>query len=189
MPVGAALAASAATAGASIYGANQSSKAAKQERQLQQQNFETIRGDMAPFRALGTQGATALSDPSKSFEASPGYAFRLKQGMDGVAGNAAVNGLLNSGSALKALSDYNQNAATSEYNNWWNQQMGLVNAGQASAAQTAMAGTNNANAQGQAIGMNAANQGAAAMSMANAIGSGLGAIADPTVRNASSYRT
>lgn len=120
-----------------------------------------------PFQALGAQGINALSDPSKNFTASPGYQYRLNQGLEGVTGNYATRGLLNSGAALKGLNDYAQNQASNEYGNWWNQNMGLVGVGQN--ALGAITGANNmfannasdlALAGGQTNAMNKLNQGA-----------------------------
>jgi len=49
------------------------------------------------------------------FEADPGYAFRLKQGMKSLEQSAAARGGLLSGSTLRGVTDYSQGMASQEY--------------------------------------------------------------------------
>lgn len=49
------------------------------------------------------------------FEADPGYAFRMKEGLAGVESGAAARGGLLSGAALKAVQKYGQGLASEEY--------------------------------------------------------------------------
>lgn len=56
------------------------------------------------------------------FTTSPGYQFRLDQGLRNTNASFGARGLLQSGSALQGFNDYAQNAASAEYGNWWNQQ-------------------------------------------------------------------
>lgn len=51
----------------------------------------------------------------------PGYQFRLNQGLNAVNASAAANGEAGGGATMKALSRYNQDYATNEYNNAYNQ--------------------------------------------------------------------
>jgi hypothetical protein len=120
----------------------------------------------------------------------PGYQFRLQQGQQALQNSAAARGGLLSGGTAKALSDYNQNAASAEYGNVYNRaynkfttdynqfQQGQTNQfnryaslaglGQTSAQQLSNSGLTtannvasiNANA-GQQIGQNINNAGAA----------------------------
>lgn len=57
-------------------------------------------------------------DP-ENFSADPSYQFRKKEGMDGIQASAAASGGLLSGAALKALTGYNSDLASQEYNNAW----------------------------------------------------------------------
>lgn len=50
----------------------------------------------------------------------PGYQFRLQQGQQALQNSAAARGGLLSGGTAKALTDYNQNAASGEYGNVYN---------------------------------------------------------------------
>jgi hypothetical protein len=50
----------------------------------------------------------------------PGFQFRLKAGSDALERSAAARGVLRTGTTLKDLVDYNQNFASSEYQNVYN---------------------------------------------------------------------
>jgi len=54
------------------------------------------------------------------FEADPGYAFRLSEGMKALEGRAAARGGLLSGNTLRGITNYGQNAASQEYTNAFN---------------------------------------------------------------------
>lgn len=54
------------------------------------------------------------------FEADPGYAFRMSEGLKALDRQAAARGGLISGSALKAAQRYGQEAASQEYTNAFN---------------------------------------------------------------------
>ena len=56
------------------------------------------------------------------FQTSPGYEFRLNEGMRNLNSKFGARGLLQSGSAIQGAIDYGQGAASSEYGNWFNQQ-------------------------------------------------------------------
>lgn len=172
MPIVAALPAIASTAlsvGASIYGANKQSEAAQAAAraskkatdaslQLQRDIYTQNRADQEPWRQAGMGALNRLQDPS-AFEASPDYAFRLSEGLKGVTQNRAVAGLLNSGSALRGLNDYAQSTAANEYGAWWNRQSGLAGIGQAANAQNAQSGSSYANNSQNALMQNAQTQG------------------------------
>ena len=58
---------------------------------------------------------------ASNFETAPGYEFRLAEGAKGVENSAAARGMQLSGANLKGLTQYNQNFASNEYDNWFNQ--------------------------------------------------------------------
>jgi hypothetical protein len=181
MPV---VAAAVIGAGASIYGASQQSKAAKKAAQasqyatdqsiaLQREQYNQTRADQEPWRLAGVNALGQLSDPNANFSASPDYQFRMQQGLEGVTQNRAVNGMLQSGSALKGLNDYAQNTASNEFGNWWNRQSGLAGVGQAANTANAQAGSQYANNAGNALMSNANTQGQSAYYQANANAQGV----------------
>lgn len=54
----------------------------------------------------------------------PGYKFRLSQGLEALQNSAAARGNLLSGNTAKAINDYAQNSASSEYGNVYNRSLG-----------------------------------------------------------------
>jgi hypothetical protein len=186
------LGAGALGAGASIYGSSQAAKAQKdaanQANATQLQMYNQQRADLAPYSEAGVEGMNALrsylgvgGDTSAAnyggynqrfgmdqFTADPGYAFRLSEGMKGLNANAAARGGLISGAALKAATNYGQQAGSQEYTNAFNRFMqqkeaertgysDLSRIGQAAAAGTAAA----AGQYGTAAAQNISNAGQA----------------------------
>lgn len=91
--------------------------------------WSDYRSGLTPYLDAGRTAVGNLANPNASFAVSPDYNFRLSQGEDAVTTNKAVNGLLKSGSALKAVNDYAQNTASGEFANWWSRQQGLAGTG------------------------------------------------------------
>jgi hypothetical protein len=137
---GATLASGVIGAGASMYGASQAAGAAKDAAKLQQQQYQTTRGDLAPYfqpgynalndaYALSRQGPTgggpdflgqAYSNiPGRmtqaELEATPGYQFDLSQGQKAVQSAAAARGLGVSGASLKGAANFATNLANKTY--------------------------------------------------------------------------
>lgn len=173
--------------------ANDASAAALAE---QQRQFDLLRADQAPYRQAGADALKQLQglvdfNPTPSAEqvmSQPGYQFGLNQGRDALQGTAAAKGGLYSGQALKELTQFGNDYATSKYDNAWNQAQqsfgnrwnriaGLAGIGQTSVQQTGQAGQNFAN-QASNIGLgNAAYQGAAGIANANILGNGINQLA------------
>ena len=78
---------------------------------------------------LGNGGSAAQQGAFNNFKNSSGYNFDLSQGSDAITGNAAASGLLNSGSTLKALSNYGQNTANNFLNQYLQNQSSLAGLG------------------------------------------------------------
>lgn len=90
---------------------------------------------------LGLGGNTAAQNEAfKNFRDNSGYNFIQQQGMDGITGSAAAQGLLNSGSTLKALSTFNQNLASKSINDYLSNLFNLGNMGLSAAGTLANAG-------------------------------------------------
>lgn len=151
-------------AGGSILGGMFGSSAAKQQAaamreaiaEQRRQYNETV-GRMKPYYEFGTGQLNALGgwldDPNKSPMSylDPGYEFRRQQGLAGVTGNAATAGLIQSGDTLRALEQYGQGLASSEYGNAFNRwlgegtfRQGLAGMGQSAAANLGYIGANTA---------------------------------------------
>lgn len=150
-------------------GAKASQKATDAQIKYLTETRDLIRKDQEPWRVFGVNALSDLSDPLANFEASPDYNFRLTEGMKGVNQGAVVGGSLRSGAALKALNDYAQNTASSEYGNWYNRQLAGAGLGQAANAQNAQAGQFFAGQAGNALQQNAANLASAYTAQGNAM--------------------
>ena len=121
--------------------------------------------DLTPFTAGGNAlaggGQTAGQAQNAAFDNfrnSTGYQFRLGEGLDAVNSGYAGAGVLQSGAAMRGITEYGQNFASNEFGNYMNAlaNQQAVGAGAASSGAgvsqnfAAMAtGSNNFNAQNQ----------------------------------------
>lgn len=184
----------------SAYAANQAAgaqtAAAQTAANTQLSMYNTTRGDLAPYRAIGQtasdQLTTRLSDLTSpitmdqaTLEKTPGYQFNLTQGQRAVTNSAAARGLGTSGAALKGAATFATGLADSTYQNQFNNAntnqtnafnrlSSLVNTGENASAQTGAAGTSAAagaaNAQIGAGNAQAAGINAAGSAISNAAG-------------------
>jgi hypothetical protein len=156
---------------AKIFDRNANKKAAKQQAAAEEaaraQVAQTRTEDIArqePYRAFGNQAIGSLNSllgysPTgdgtttndagagvlAALRARPGYQARLQEGTDQVQQSAAANGLLASGSTLKALDQYSQDYASNEYDKEIARQMGVLGVGQGATqgqVATSQAGSN-----------------------------------------------
>lgn len=151
--------------------ANAVKEGTRQANKVQQHMYDTSRQDLMPWmkggeRALGElnalyglSGADLGNQAMERFETSPGYQFRLGEGVKAIDRSAAARGTLNSGATLKALNDYGQGMASQEFGTHVNRLSSLAGLGQTTAAQTgqfgqqtgaSMANNHLQNAQGRA---------------------------------------
>lgn len=98
-----------------------------------------------PTTPQGTGTGQQGQDRYGGFYASPGYQFRLDQGMNALNANAATRGSLQSGSTLRALQRHGQDYASSEFNNYVNQLFNVAGYGQTSTGQGNALASNYAN--------------------------------------------
>lgn len=162
----------------------------------QLQMYNQTRADQTPWRQAGGQAIGALSnyyglptqnadgtttpgnpnagaDDMKLIQSLPGYQFNLQQGEQSTQRNLAAQGLLGSGAAGKALTQYGQGYAQNASNSYLNGLQSIAGIGQTSVQSTGQAGMNAANQIGsnQIYAGNAQASGYANQS--NAINSGL----------------
>lgn len=76
--------------------------------------------DYEALKASPEFGKYARDFSMSDFEADPGYAFRMQEGLKALDRQAAARGGLISGGALKAAQRYGQEAASQEYTNAFN---------------------------------------------------------------------
>jgi hypothetical protein len=129
-----------ASAAAGMYSANRASKTQAQSAQqgidAQERMFERQNELQEPFRQAGEEALNKLIPLSSNytpfgmnqFQADPGYAFRLSEGMKALDRTAAQRGGLLSGSTLKAAQRYGQDLASQEYMNAFNRYLTERNA-------------------------------------------------------------
>lgn len=88
--------------------------------------------DGGPSGGVNGMGANAKADQAAAtaaFQTSPGYQFRLQQGVNALNNSAAARGMQLSGAQTKALSDYGQNTGSAEYGNYVNELNSLAGGG------------------------------------------------------------
>jgi len=126
-------------ASASKSAANTQAQGEASAQQIQQQEWNQQQANEAPFLQAGQGALTDLQkdveDPNFSkypggtftaptlaeAEKMPGYQFQLEQGTNAIDQNAAATGSLLSGNTGKALTDYGQGLASTDYGNLYNQ--------------------------------------------------------------------
>ena len=125
---------------ASRYALDLQERMFNQQNALQRQLYDEQVARQEPFRLSGLQsqnrlnelmglGANTGSDlygkyardfSTQDFQADPGYAFRMSEGLKSLDRQAAMRGGLISGGALKAAQRYGQDLGSQEYQNAFN---------------------------------------------------------------------
>ena len=129
--------------------ANAQSQAAAQATAEQRRQFDINQANQAPWLAAGKNALAQLNGGNFDVSQTPGYQFRLSEGLNALDRTAAARGGLMSGAALKAATRYGQDYASNEYTNAYNRI-----ASQAGLGQTA---ANNLGAYGQQYASNIGN--------------------------------
>ena len=110
----------------------------------QQAQAAQTRADLAPWRETGTGALYHLADlygvprsdgaggmtAGSDFTGTPGYQFRFGEGLRGVNNSASAAGLIDSGSRLRALTDYGQGQAANEWGDYRGTIQSLAGVGQ-----------------------------------------------------------
>lgn len=136
--------------------------------QVGDQVFDT-REEAEAYALANATGGTEY----QGFTATPGYEYRVQQGIDAIDNSAAATGNLFSGATLEGVSGYVHDEATQEYNNYLNQLYSLSSGGQAAAANQATAGANFASGASNAYANMGNAQAAGAIGQYNALMGGL----------------
>ena len=125
--------AAAISAAGAAYSADRASSAAGKSRKYkhraldeQIRQYDQTREDWAPWREAGERAIGRLEDPN-AFQQSPAYNFIRDEGMRNVGNQYAVRG--GGGNAMKALTDWNRNMASTEWWNWRNDQRAMAGLG------------------------------------------------------------
>lgn len=132
------------------------------------QVFNTMEDAQAYANANRT-GGTAYGGYTKT----PGYDFRMKEGLNAIESSAAARGGLYSGAALKASQQFGQDYATSEYENYLAKLANRAGVGMGAATGQANAATNAAAGVSNAIGAAGNAAAAGAIGRGNALVGGM----------------
>jgi hypothetical protein len=170
------LIAAAASLGSAIIGSNAAKSASQQQSEALQQAaqtqsgatdaqlallremYQTTRADQAPWRDAGTNALAAMMQAAgPTYTQSPGYDFRMSEGIRAIDNAATARGMLGSGARDKALLRFGQGLAADDYNTWFNRLAGLAGTGQTATNATAASGQNFANNAAAATGQGATN--------------------------------
>jgi hypothetical protein len=151
--------AAAASAGSAIYGASQAGNAADAQVGAtqdaiaeQRRQYDINRADLAPYRAVGVNSLLDFATATGSdYTKSPGYDFRMSEGLKAINRGAASRGALNSGATDKALIRYSQGLAADDYNTWMNRKAAQAGIGQTATNAGVMAGNATAGNIGNAL--------------------------------------
>lgn len=146
----------------------------------------------------GGYGSLAQPFTLADFQADPGYQFTLQQGQQALNRAASAGGKYFSGAAIKGLTDYNQNAASTQYQtaynnyntnqtNLYNRLAGVSGAGQTASSSDATAGQNAANQISENITGAGNAQAAGTMGQASAWSTGLNSIGNNAIFGAAMY--
>jgi len=114
-------------AGASRSAARSQERAADRSTAAQERMFKKQVELQEPFRKVGVNALPELVAASKydpftldKFQADPGYAFRLKEGLKALDRSAAARGGLLSGAQLRGITEYGQELGSQEFTNAFN---------------------------------------------------------------------
>ena len=156
---------------ASKKGASQQANAATQASQLQNQQFQQTRSDLAPWMQQGQASLSQLGQLTapggqlmqpfgmEQFQQSPAYQFNLEQGTDAINKATRARRTNYAPATLQDIGKYSQGMASNEFlnaynmynqdqNNQYNRLFGLSQSGQNAAAHTGAFGAQSAQAQG-----------------------------------------
>lgn len=108
--------------------AGEQSDAARYAADLQYKQYKDQVKLQEPWRKAGEEALNKLIPVASEytpfgmdqFQADPGYAFRMSEGMKGLERSAAARGGLLSGGMLKGIQRFGQNLASDEYTNAFN---------------------------------------------------------------------
>lgn len=157
--------------GGAQAGGNMAGNAANRAAQMQQEEATRARAAVSPWQSSGTAAVSKITnllglgsiktnggnyntygwDPANAkeiqtqaladFQTTPGYQFRMDEGMKALDRSAASRGLLRSGAQQKAINTFGQGIASEEYNNYMGNLLAVSGLGsQAASSGNATAG-------------------------------------------------
>jgi hypothetical protein len=128
--------------------------------------------------ALGLPGGVDRATAEAAFRDSPGYQFRLGQGLDAVGTSAARGGNFFSGKTLKSLNNYASGMADQTFGDWYNRVGGISGSGETATGRAIAAGSSNASNLADLALRGGDAKASSYGTIAGAVNSGLGSLAD-----------
>lgn len=92
----------------------------------QKEAFAKAQELRAPYLDEGAIGRYRDFDPMESFQESPGYQHRLKEGKRALENALAARGMYGSSKAVKGLTDYVQGQAADEFDRYYQRETGRL---------------------------------------------------------------
>jgi hypothetical protein len=160
--VGSAIVGGLASSSAASKASKAQSRAAQQAADVQRQQYEQSREDLAPFRdtgvtalgrygdLLGMRGPEAYQAALQGYTQSPFLARMVNDTVGAVDASRAARGGLFSGATAQEIGDRTGQLYLGDFNNYLSRLGGLVDTGQNAAAQTGNLGANAAAGQANA---------------------------------------
>ena len=141
-------------AGGALYAANKAAKGAKEAAEIQAQGYQKgvdwqqqAYGKIEPYLLKSLADYQNLLENPEAYKKSPGYMFRLQEGLKAI--GIPTGGRYLSGSQLKGATQYAENYATADYQNALARVAGLGEVAQGAGATSLGFGTQIANLYGQ----------------------------------------
>jgi hypothetical protein len=129
-----------------LFGGSQSKSSGKAESQSSNKAWDVLRDPLTSQVQGGANVFNQLTDVlSRGFDdykKNAGFDFALNRGQQGITGNAASRGLLNSGSTMKGLAEFETGLGSQYYNNWLDRLKGAAGTGIGAGGVLTGAGTN-----------------------------------------------
>jgi hypothetical protein len=160
-------------------------KAAQQAGDIQKQQYEQTRSDLAPYRdsgsnalsryqnLLGMNGQDAYKSALGDYQQSPFLSQLVTDTQRGVDASSAARGGLFSGATAQAIGDRTGQLYLGDFNNYLSRVGGLVDTGQNAASQTGTFGANAAAGRSQAATAAGNAQAGGYINMANGVNNAL----------------
>jgi len=140
------------------------------------------------FWGIYGDGKAAQDKELAAFQTTPGYQFRVDEGVKALDRSAASRGLLRSGAQAKGITDFGQNIASDEYGNYFNNLLKVAGMGSESTAAVNNTSAGLVSSGGNMLTQGGIARGSAYAAGANALASGIGAGVNNAIGGAYLFR-
>lgn len=115
----------------SLFGGSKTENSSQQS--SSNRAWDVLKDPLSGMAGQGANNFTQLSDilgrGFDDYKKNAGFDFALNRGQQGITGNAAARGLLNSGSTMKGLAEFETGLGAQYYNNWLDRLNGAAQTG------------------------------------------------------------